>query len=72
MNHCEPHVFTRPELRHLPPEQADGQACVVCGEAFTGKKIAVAENYLPRYTIYAPPKCKPQFKMVTWADVGSC
>ena len=68
----KPHVFTRPELRHLPPEQADGQACVVCRELFVGTKVAVARMGLPRYDLYAHPQCKPLFRMVTSAHWGSC
>jgi hypothetical protein len=65
-------VFTRPELRRVPPEQADGTACVVCGQSFTGKKVAVARMGLPRYDLYTHPKCKPLFRMVTYAQWGSC
>lgn len=72
MSNAVPRVFTRPQLHHLPPEQADGTACVVCGQPFTGKKVAVARIWLSQHDLYVHPRCKPQFRMVTCAQWGSC
>ena len=67
-----PKVFTRVELRRLPAEQADGKACLICGEKFTGRRVAVARMGFPRYDLYTHPKCKPLFRLVSYSQYGSC
>ena len=67
-------VFTRAELRPscLPPAVVDGQACLICEQKFSGRRDAVATTGLDRSKLYAHPKCKPLFRLVSHSECGSC